>query len=127
MNFTEQGKQALLWLAQGHDVEINCVENSPVWKKLLPNDCLMHLMLDHAKFRVKPKTITRQITTPEPCRVAPPINSYCYLVHLALVELRMRVLWKASEENLMWLERGLVYLNDADAVTAGKAYAGVTE
>jgi len=76
---------------------------------------------------LKPKTVTREITHPEPLRDAPEHRTTLYR---AAPEISVRyelVLWHGLDYQAQWLLDGLLHSTQEAAVAHGKALAGVSD
>ena len=88
----------------------------------------LYLAMDQGiKIRLKPKTVTREITYPEPLWDAPEHRTTLYR---AAPEISVRyelVLWHGLDYQAQWLHDGLLHSTKEAAIAHGKALAGVSD
>ena len=79
--------------------------------------------LDSRQYRIKPRTITRTVTYPEPLREAPANGTEVWLVctHIPLPE---KSSWVGSHFQLQTLKNGMCFTTEADAQQCYGAYFG---
>jgi len=80
--------------------------------------------LPELEYRLKPKTVTREITYPVPLRDAPEHRTTLYR---AAPEISVRyelVLWHGLDYQAQWLLDGLLHSTKEVAIAHGKALAG---
>ena len=78
------------------------------------------------ELRLKPRTITREITYPEPLRDAPEHGAELYRAAPEISERYDFILWHSLDYQARWLRDGLLHSTKEAAIAQGKALAGVT-
>ena len=77
--------------------------------------------------RLKPRTITREITHPEPLRDAPEHGDELYRAAPEISERYQFILWHNVDYQGQWLRDGLLHSTKEEAIAHGKALAGVSD
>ena len=78
------------------------------------------------ELRLKPRTITREITYPEPLRDAPEHGAELYRAAPEISERYDFILWHSLDYQARWLRDGLLHSTKEAAIAQGKALAGVS-
>ena len=97
------------------------------WVTYLAFD-LQDALFDEDVIRLKPRTITREITHPEPLREAPGPGPGAEL-YRAAPEISSRyelILWHGLDYQAQWMRDGLVHSTQEAAIAHGKALAWVS-
>ena len=79
------------------------------------------------KYRLKPRTITREITHPEPLRESPENGDELYRAAPEISSRYDLVLWLGVYYHSKWLRDGLLHSTKEAAIAHGKALAGVSD
>jgi len=79
------------------------------------------------KYRLKPKTVTREITHPEPLRDAPEPGVKVYRAAPEISERYDLVYWHSLDYQAQWMRDGLLHSTKEAAIAHGKALAGVSD
>ena len=66
------------------------------------------------KYRIKPRTITRTVTYPEPLREAPEVCTWVWMVRVEC-SCPQNMNWAHSKYQLIALKNGIVFATEADA------------
>ena len=97
---------------------------SETWVKL---SILSDVLRKASDIRLKPKTVTREITYPEPLRDAPEHGTELYRAAPEISERYDLVLWHGLDYHSQWMRDGLLHSTKEAAVAHGKALAGVSD
>ena len=79
------------------------------------------------ELRLKPRTITREITYPEPLRDAPEHGALLYRAAPEMPERYYIFYWHGLDYQAQWLLDGLLHSTKEAAIAHGKALAGVSD
>ena len=93
------------------------------WVKL---SILPDVLRNASDIRLKPRTITREITHPEPLRDAPEHRTTLYRAASEISERYDLVLWHNIDYQARWLRDGLLHSTKEAAIAHGKALAWVS-
>lgn len=77
------------------------------------------------QYRIKPRTITRTITYPEPMKVAPKVGDVFWVVNLFSDVTASQSVWDGGKYDRLWLSRGMCFATEADAKAAAQAIFGI--
>ena len=96
------------------------------WVTYLAFD-LQDALFDEDVIRLKPRTITREITHPEPLREAPEPGAELYRAAPDISSRYALILWRGLDHQAQWMRDGLVHSTQEAAIAHGKALAGVSD
>ena len=95
------------------------------WVAYLAFD-LQDALFDEIVIRLKPRTITREITHPEPLREAPEPGAELYRAAPDISSRYALILWRGLDHQAQWMRDGLVHSTQEAAIAHGKALAWVS-
>jgi hypothetical protein len=96
------------------------------WVAYLAFD-LQDALFDEDVIRLKPRTIIREITHPEPLREAPEPGAELYRAAPDISSRYALILWRGLDHQAQWMRDGLVHSTQEAAIAHGKALAGVSD
>ena len=96
------------------------------WVAYLAFD-LQDALFDEDVIRLKPRTITREITHPEPLREAPEPGAELYRAAPDISSRYALILWRGLDHQAQWMRDGLVHSTKEAAIAHGKALAWVSD
>ena len=96
------------------------------WVAYLAFD-LQDALFDEVVIRLKPRTITREITHPEPLREAPEPGAELYRAAPDISSRYALILWRGLDHQAQWMRDGLVHSTQEAAIAHGKALAWVSD
>jgi hypothetical protein len=120
------GREVLRAIADGAEIEDFEYGGQPNWHRLNDEQTVQWLRVTQSSFRRKPRTrVINGFTVSAPETTAPPMGSTYYVPDVYEHEWNSDFLWDGEGLDLLWLERGLVFLTEEAPVANAKAMCGI--
>ena len=122
-------KEALIAHLQGQKVEARQRSGDLPWVPFMERFGRLDLVLVDAEgagnlseFRLAPRTIlVNGVEVPAPEKEAPSTGTPYFLPCITTVDLCTKITWDGGCADQLWLERGLVYMDEKSAIARAKA------